>query len=240
MSSPFAYLLSAARRADKAAKKMAASLENNCDMTYQELYDLNLNIEFKAVTREIKLMQKLKEYINEDLTKLLTNSKPAMIQDSAHWYLITIRPADNSVDFNVFRAKVEQFLQRKMFINYHYSFEQKGTSYETLGGGFHVHIVAQCTQSSKGNVLRDTLSTFKKWIEQGHLAANCVDVRPVSNPDELVQKYLIDYVSDDEHKSVTKEWDTRWRVMNNLREIYSLSLSPSSPEGDSVKIEEVA
>lgn len=227
MSSPFAYLLSAARRADKAAKKLAQGLSAIDERSYDDIYNQCLETEFRSVTREIKLMQRLKEYIKEDFDALL--AKPAIENTKGHWYLITIRPANDALDFNVFRAKIEEFLTRKCFLDYNYSFEQKSTDMSKLGTGYHVHIVASMKQASKGNVLRDTLSSFKSWIDKGYVAPNCIDVRPVSNPEEFVQKYLIDYVSEDEHKQETMKFDVAWRTFNNIRPIYSLHACPSSP-----------
>jgi len=232
MSSPFAYLLSCSRRADKAAKKMAQQLADIDPMnrTYDEIYNTQLDLEFRRITGELKLMQRLKGYIQEDLQEVL--AKPERLAITAgqkdHWYMITIRPAEGAVNFNVFRAKIEEYLARKCFLDYKYSFEQKGQSWETLGHGFHVHIVANTKHTSKANLLRDTLSSFNRWIEKGHVAQNCINVLPVSNPEEMIQRYLIDYHSDDDHKIVTKEYDEKWRTLNHLAPIYSFTACPSS------------
>lgn len=131
-------------------------------------------------------------------------------------FFITIRPDTTKTKFHDFYNLVRNYIERKMFINYKLSFEQKGTCEEDLGKGFHVHIVAETTCRSKGEVLRNTISTFGKCT-----AANCIQVDVCKNPEETVQKYLIDYESKDNHKIETKEWDARWRANECLDNIYS-------------------
>lgn len=105
------------------------------------------------------------------------------------------------------------------------SFEQKGTTTETMGHGYHTHIIATMKQKSKGEVLRDTQSSF-----QHTTAPNCIDVSLCKNPEEVVQNYLIDYVSNDNHKITTKEYDSIWRTSLNLQATYiELPTSLSSP-----------
>lgn len=131
-------------------------------------------------------------------------------------YMITIRPDDKRIDFNHFRNVVQDYVNRRMIENiYAISFEQKGTSEDTLGNGFHVHIIAKVTCRSKRELLLNTISTFKNWT-----ASNCIQVDLCKNPEEVKQKYLIDYSSSDEHKIETKKWDSLWRERNNIAPIY--------------------
>lgn len=141
-------------------------------------------------------------------------------------YFITIRPDTTKTTFSEFYNDVKRFISRKCFVSFTLSFEQKGTTTETLGHGYHVHIVAKMKQRSKGQVLRDTQSTF-----QHTTANNCIDVSMCHNPEQHVQRYLIDYESKDEHKIETKEWDTIWRTTNDLQATYidELPTSLSSP-----------
>lgn len=117
-------------------------------------------------------------------------------------FFITVRPDEKKTTFQDFYAKVASFTKRQCFLSYTLSFEQKGTSDDTLGQGFHVHIVARMKQRSKGEVLRDTQNTFKHCA-----AANCIDVSLAPRPKELVQNYLVDYNANDGHKQETKQWD---------------------------------
>lgn len=145
-------------------------------------------------------------------------------QGSKQYYFITVRPDTTKVKFVDFYNDVKRFVDRKCFIDYKLSFEQKGMSAETLGNGFHLHIVASMKQRSKGEVLRDTQNTFK-----GYTAANCIEVLTTKNPAELVENYLVNYQSDDGHKAPTLEWDAMWRKRENLESLYS------NPEGLPIK-----
>lgn len=133
-------------------------------------------------------------------------------QDAKRTFMITIRPDTNKINFATFKNDVDNFLTRTMFHKIHHcSFEQKGTSLDTLGHGFHVHIISETTCRSKGEVLRNTISTFKRYT-----ADNCIQVDVCKNPEETIQNYLIDYKSKDGHKEITKEWDARWREQVGL------------------------
>lgn len=136
-------------------------------------------------------------------------------------YFITIRPNPADVTFHEFYEKVREFTNRKCFRQFELSFEQKGTNTEDLGNGFHCHIIAQLTQRSKGEVLRDTQSTFKQMA-----SANCIQVDVVKTNEDLTRcrEYIIDYKADDGHKGVTQEWDAKWRCMMGLDDLYTKAL----------------
>lgn len=135
-------------------------------------------------------------------------------------YFITIRPDCSKVHFLEFKEKVDSFVARTCFTSVKYSFEQKATTPSELGEGFHVHLVAQSKHRSKGECLRDTLSSWNTWISEGKIASNCIDVSVTRNGESLVQNYLIDYKSDDGHKEPTKSMDELWRLENNLLALY--------------------
>lgn len=138
-------------------------------------------------------------------------------------YFISIRPDDTKVDIVDFTQRINKVVSRKCFLEGKYSFEQKGTCVDDLGKGFHVHIVAQMTQNSKGQVLRDLTSSFKDWIELGYITPNNIDVRTTKNPDELINSYLVEYKSDDGHKVTTQAMDELWRTGNSLKRLYTLT-----------------
>lgn len=161
-------------------------------------------------------VRKLEEETGETLLHVPQGSKQA--------YFITVRPDTRKVSLHQFYNDVRKFVDRKCFIEYKLSFEQKGVSDETLGDGFHVHIVASMKQRSKGEVLRDTVNTFK-----GYTLANCVQVHTTRNPAELVENYLVNYQSDDGHKAPTQQWDAAWRAREGLANLYK------SPDGMPIK-----
>lgn len=218
MSSPFAFLRSVTSKADKAAQKYASSMEQTGTMTYKEAFDQCFELECKSALRQIKLMKRMKDAIQDEFAELLE-----MPKKEKQSYMITIRPDDTKVDIIDFIQRVNAIVSRKCFIEGKYSYEQKGTSVEDHGKGFHVHIVARMTQASKGQVLRDMTSSLKDWIEAGFITPNNIDVRTTKNPDELIQNYLIEYKSDDDHKEVTQAMDELWRTGNSLKRIYTIT-----------------
>lgn len=130
-----------------------------------------------------------------------------------NWYFITVRPP--SGNFQAFYTAIAKMLQRKCFLQFQASYEQKGVTESTLGEGYHVHLVAKMRQRSKGEVLRDLASTLRDVC-----AENYIDVKVTKNPQQLFQKYCVAYESDDGHKAETKLWDTTWRERMGLRDVY--------------------
>lgn len=132
------------------------------------------------------------------------------------WYFITIRPDETKCDFQTFYKTVKKFLQRKCIEEFTLSFEQKGITDDELGKGFHCHIVARTTHRSKGECLRDSKSTFS-----GIAAQNCIDVKTTKNPEAIIDGYLTNYESDDNHKIITKDADYKWRLKYSLKSLYT-------------------
>lgn len=202
----FAHSKSIVNKAKKQARIFAQQGETmgkDYKETYNSVYDMNISLAMKEFDELLSVSSMFHERY---LTYTSKNKE----------YFITIRPDDKRISFNDFNAKVIEYLSRKCFLSYTCSYEQKGTSDETLGKGFHCHIVATMRQKSKGEVLRDTLSSFKPWIDEGIIASNCIQVCITNNGPQLIQSYLIDYESEDNHKVITKEWDVKWRQENNI------------------------
>lgn len=132
-------------------------------------------------------------------------------------YFITIRPDEKSISFANFYTLIINFVKRSCFDYWELSFEQKGTTPETLGSGFHTHILARMRQRSKGEVLRNTISTFKNCT-----SANCIQVDVVKTQKDYdnCKNYFTKYESDDGHKIETKDWDTQWRENLGLKSTY--------------------
>lgn len=188
------------------AKKAASAYAMMCEEqggNYREAYDMMYHTELRTAYAQFD------EYLR--VSKELHDRYKDFIQPTKQAYFITIRPDCSKCNLLEFMCKVEEYLKRKCFLAYTLSYEQKGTSDDTIGQGFHCHIVADMKQRSKTEVIRDTISSWKKWIDEGKIASNCIQVDVTKNPDELVQNYLIEYKSDDDHKVATKEWDDKWR-----------------------------
>lgn len=135
------------------------------------------------------------------------------------WLFITIRPSQ-STSWSNFKKISDKYLSSKRFEDGSYSYEQTGTTHETVGTGFHVHIVADTTWRSKAECLRDTITAFKNICEP-----NCIKILPTKNPHKLIDEYLVNYHSDDDHKEPHLHWDTIWRNSLALPSLHKLPLS---------------
>ena len=207
----------AKREAMTISSKYASSIEQQATV-YDNIYRATVEREEKEFDNILQISERL-------------HSRYIAAIGPKQQYFITIRPDDNKCNLLEFKEKVFAFLEKKCFTNYTLSFEQKGKTVMDIGKGFHCHIVAECTQRSKGNVLRDTLSTWNKWILEGKIAENCIDVRGVKNPESIIQNYLIDYKSDDNHKIETKNIDEIWRNDNSLKSIYRMMAPAEAIKG---------
>lgn len=142
-------------------------------------------------------------------------------------YFITIRPDSKKINFIEFQTLVMNFLGRECFNHFIMVFEQKGTDENTLGHGFHTHIIGNMMQRSKGEVLRDTKSTFKCCT-----AENCIKVDIIKTQKDMdkLLGYIRDHKAKDGHKKITEESDKIWRQKNNLQDIYTecIDLPPIS------------
>lgn len=208
----FSHSKAIVNRARKEAFKHAMMIEEqggDWKDAFDSKYNTILHTEYDRFNEYLEVSKKLHDMYKDFISPVRQS------------YFITFRPDCNKCSFNEFACKVEEFLKRKCFIHYTYSYEQKGTSEETLGIGFHCHIVAEMKQRSKTEVIRDIMSSWKKWIDEGKIASNCIQVDITKNPDELVKTYMIEYTSDDGHKEVTKEWDDKWRTRIGMPHILS-------------------
>lgn len=212
----FAHSKSVLNKARKEAMNIGALMERS-GLDYQEWYDKTYQSE---LDKELMRFEEIIGFANT----LHERYKAIVGGGHESKFFITLRPNDTKCTFLEFKEKVEAYVKRKCFIEYEYSFEQKGTNIDDLGKGFHVHIIAKMKQRSKSEVLRDTKSTFNDWITTGKIAENCIEVLVTKNGDKLVQDYLIEYKSDDGHKEVTKKWDYIWREKEGVEKLYSFSL----------------
>lgn len=222
----FAHAKSIVNKSQKLAREYASWMEQtgeNFNEAYQRRYHEHLEEEYKNFDEYLRVARELHERFSSIQPK--------------QWYFITVRPDCNKCQFLDFKDKVEKFMDRACFLEYSYSFEQKGTSEEELGQGFHVHIVASARQRSKQEMLRDTLSSWNDWIKKEKVVNNCIEVCATKNAQSLIRNYLIDYNSDDDHKRPTKLWDELWRERNNLLNLYtSYKTEDQAPPSTTIEI----
>lgn len=209
----FAHSKSIVTKAKKEAfYKADLIVQDNDKDKWKLAYDNEYN---NYIERECKVFD---EYLR--VSSLLHERYLNTMNTKSQHYFITIRPDDTKCVFEDFKDKVLSFVKRKCFLDYTLTFEQKGLCPTELGKGFHAHIVANMKQRSKMEVIRDTLSSWNDWITKDYIKSNCIQVVTTRNPETIVNDYMIEYKSDDDHKEKTKNWDEIWRSNLSLEKIY--------------------
>lgn len=211
----FAQAKSIYNKANKHANTMRDNLEQ---AGYPDASEHASNAYSAIIETEREKFRKILEIaklLHEDYVQIAGRT-------TENYYFITIRPKPETT-FSEFYSLVYKYTKRASMLHYQLAFEQKNL--EGNGDGFHVHIVCATKHRSKGECLRDTISTFKDIC-----ADNCIEVKTTRNPQDIVKNYLLDYKSQDEHKETTKEADALWRTRLGLAHIYDsvdLQLPPT-------------
>ena len=211
------------RQAKKAIDKWTV---NQCQTEEESiaLRDELYQRELRSAIHEFKEVLVIQKRLNEVYEEVMGEDEKVAKQ----WYHITVRPDSTKLKFSSFYEKVRGLMDRLCFIEYTLSFEQTGEAEEQLGSGFHVHIVANTTHKSKGQVVRDMKSSFKDYCKAGIMKPECIDVEGSRTPKQLIDSYLTEYKSADGHKELLKEWDARWRESLGLLPLYKGVVPPLS------------
>lgn len=207
----------------KSIRKKALKLCNDLPQTYNyELGYSTINNEQRNHTydssienqrREFQEILKIAKLLHDDYKEITNNY-------ATNWYFITIRPKEN-VPFINFINTLNTYIKRAFMIEYTLTLEQKDPF--GSGDGFHAHIVCNTKHRSKGEILRDTISTFNDLCEK-----QAIQVDTTRNPKDIINKYMIAYESKDDHKICTKNGDIIWRKNNNISDLYSTNENPFS------------
>lgn len=82
---------------------------------------------------------------------------------------------------------IKKGMSKKWIINYSIAHEQRGETLETMGEGYHIHVLAKVEpKKKKCEMIRELANTFKSYVE----GDNYIDIRPVTNNVENVEKYM--------------------------------------------------
>lgn len=206
------------------ANRRLARLEKECKRHGMECNSIDKKAQFlneEIITHE--------EILNHAFVVKAATEKILIAHSENHAQFITIRPKEETqwIDFY---PKIIQLMNRKIWKDFTLTFEQKGESDETLGKGFHVHIVATSSHRSKGELIRDICSTLNGKNKDSMVMQNCIDVKKTTNPAEVIQNYLIDYISNDDHKIKTKIWDQKWRESLGLKPLFVSNIKLLPPQ----------
>lgn len=141
---------------------------------------------------------------------------------------VTIRPGSkfshpDALSWEEFYDTCRRLVNRKCFTGSIVSFEQKGTTVDTMGTGYHMHWLTTCRQRSMGELRRDMESTLRSWIDKNWIVwgagIKVVRVKTQEAWDNRLA-YIRDYSSIDNHKMLTKDIDAQWRAKLGVQPLY--------------------
>lgn len=112
-------------------------LEEKSEMTKRKFRKI-LEQEFQLETLG-KFQTGLKKIIKDNNLKL---KEQVAIENNNGYIWIIVNPK-LKIEFEYFRKKIEKLVDRKLFVDVCYVFEQRGTNIEESGKGFHAHILAK-------------------------------------------------------------------------------------------------
>ncbi len=134
---------------------------------------------------------------------------------TGQFYFITINPITD--DFDLFKNKVEKLLTRPFIIDPIYAYEQRGTTNDDIGKGYHVHIISKKKKyTSPAELQKNIYSQFKNIL--GNIKH--VDIRscPMVWYDEKLS-----YIKGDKwdlSKTESCNLNRVWRKQLNLETFY--------------------
>jgi len=136
-------------------------------------------------------------------------------------YTLDIRPPPD-VSFDNFKSFIDYFFARKPLTDYLYVYEQKGSSDETLGMGFHVHAIIKSTWRSTADIARAVQSSMDKYNipHLPNITARCTLLQTDRDVQQK-QAYMLDGTSKDGHKAETFLFDKIWRLRAKLDPKYT-------------------
>lgn len=157
----------------------------------------------------------VKEYEDELTTAIREQSA---VKHNNLYLWITISPKKD-VGFDLFKSKVEKVVTRRMFKDYLYVYEQRGSDEQTMGKGFHVHILLKRNLDYKPcKIITNMKNTFKEitlvnngeifnwhWCPSDFKADKVEYITGLKTEDGKDAKQLMDVI---------------WRKQNNLETFY--------------------
>ncbi len=184
-------------------KFVALKLKQNLNMKYElELLGEPL-AQLKAENDELKM--KLKEKIAKD--------------NHNQFVFITINPKPD-VKFETFRDTCIKYCQRKMFSETWLVFEQRGSTEEEMGKGFHAHVEAiRNLEYKPSQIVRNTENTFKNIVDM-KVKKHTLTIQHHGEDFHKDKLEYIEGVKTGEGKDEKQIMDIKFREKNNLNVCY--------------------
>lgn len=173
-----------------------------------------IKLEYDAELLGQKMID-IKEYEKEVKMTLKEN----IAKDHNNGYcFITINPSPE-ITLTQLQEKVEKFVKRNMFDKYRYVYEQRGSTEENMGHGFHAHILLKRNLNYKPSKISvNTKNTFKGITQVDN--PQILNIQHIGEDFAKDKDEYIDGVKTGEGKDKKQQIDKIFRKKNNLESVY--------------------
>lgn len=193
------------------------------DLPQKSIDDLmELNDEFREYQcRELTLIGKQRE----------RNPDPQVPKDKRKadcgLYFVTVSPPETA-NLSQFIAATHRFVSLKVVKEAYYVFEQRGTTEEEMGKGFHTHML--CFRDAKPSAfIKELNRIFKPFFQKDISPAvleKLIKVENAKNTEKDTVNKILRYMRGEKRPKIGKDKATKvsvdkmWRQSHNLREEY--------------------
>lgn len=157
---------------------------------------------------------------NFKVVQELYNEKQRRKELNKPFYFITLNPKQDC-EFEPFKDAVGDISCWSWVDKCLWVFEQRGSTEEEMGKGFHAHVLISNYNIEKGKLKTQIRNKFKKF---------CLDIESCINIQQKKREWLndkLEYIMGkklDEGKPEKQEIDTLWREKMNLKQFYSFDI----------------
>lgn len=198
-------------------------LQEDMKMYFEELKDLRRR-KFRKILSQQYTLETLGDYYKNMKKIECTNAEKLKLQTAkAHknlYLFITINPKPE-IKFDVFHKKMEKLVNRNIFKKGMYVLEQRGTTIEDAGKGFHCHML--CTRNldykpcKVSACIRNTCKTLCNANDRRVLNIQFIGEEFMEDK----RNYVLGHNKTGEGKSEKQDMDVHWRKKNNLKLYYN-------------------
>ncbi len=203
-------------------KDSPESMQEEMQLFFEEKKDLRRR-KFRKILEQQYKLGTLGNYYKEMLKIENTNKDQMKIMTAkAHnnlFLFITVNPKPE-IPFDDFKKKMEKLVNRNIFTDGLYVYEQRGSTKEDAGKGFHCHML--CTRNLNYKPTK-VVSCIKNTCKS---LCNVKDSRVLNIQiigEEFAKdkrQYILGHNKNGEGKSVKQDIDEYWRKKNNLNSYY--------------------
>lgn len=208
-------------------KEEQYNIQNGINRTLDDYIDHEINL----LRTDVKIAKKIQDMLIEEgiMNKEKNNDK---LSDNNYWF-ITLRPNIGSFEHfkNVFELT---YLPSLNFHEYIYCYEQKGENIESIGTGFHVHLIIHLNEYIQlKDLVRKSKCQWSKYFGKSKGAEvpdAFIDIKKISCKSQF--NNCLNYMKGEkkqEDKLYAVEQDKVWREKNNLKDLYIRGFQDQDP-----------